>query len=99
MPKIEPGVIIYLVLLVAIFYFMIIRPQQQRQKKHQQTMKNLETNVSVTTIGGLIGTIVKVKDNTVILNVAENVKVEMLKTAIAYINQENEPGKEIEAGK
>jgi preprotein translocase subunit YajC len=93
LPK-DAGVIIYLVLLVVIFYFMIIRPQQQRQKKHQQTMKSLEPNVSVTTIGGLIGTVVKVKDNTVILKIAENVKVEMLKTAIAYINQDNEPAKE-----
>lgn len=93
MPK-DSGVFIYLILLVGIFYFMIIRPQQQRQKKHQQTMKSLETNVSVTTIGGLLGTIVKVKDNTVILKIAENVKVEVLKTAIAYVNQENEPGGE-----
>jgi len=98
LPK-DPGVIIYLVLLVGIFYFMIIRPQQQRQKKHQQTMKSIEPNVSVTTIGGLIGTVVKVKENTVILKVAENVKVEMLKTSIAYINQDNEPGKEEQAGK
>lgn len=98
MPK-DSGVIIYLVLLVVIFYFMIIRPQQQRQKKHQQTMKSLEPNVSVTTIGGLIGTIVKVKDNTVILKIAENVKVEVLKTAVAYVNQDNEPGQEKAAGK
>lgn len=93
MPK-DYGVFIYLVLLVGIFYFMIIRPQQQRQKKHQQTMKSLEPNASVTTIGGLLGTIVKVKDNTVILKIAENVKVEVLKTAVAYVNQENEPGVE-----
>lgn len=80
------GTIIYLVALVGIFYFLIIRPQQQRQKQHQKTVSSLEPNQNVTTYSGILGTIVRVKDNTVILKVADNVKIEMLKSAIAQIN-------------
>jgi len=78
--------IIYLAALVGIFYFMIIRPQQQRQKKHQQTISSLEPNDHVTTFAGILGTVVKVKDDTVILKIADNVNIEVLKSAIAQIN-------------
>ncbi|ADG82065.1 preprotein translocase subunit YajC [Thermincola ferriacetica] len=84
------GPILYLIALLAIFYFMIIRPQQQRQKKHQQLINSLQENTEVTTIGGILGTIVKVKDKTVILKIADNVKIEILKTAIAYRNDKEE---------
>ena len=84
------GTIIYMVALVGIFYFLIIRPQQTRQKKHKQTIASLQPNANVTTYGGILGTIVKVKDDTVILKVAENVKIEVLKTAIAHINGEED---------
>lgn len=83
------GSILYLVALVAIFYFMIIRPQQQRQKQQQNTMNSLEPNVNVTTYAGILGKVVKVKDNTIILKIADNVNVEVLKSAIAYINKDD----------
>jgi len=83
------GTILYLVALVAIFYFMIIRPQQQRQKQHQRTINSLEPNANVTTYGGILGTVIKVKDDTVILKIAENVKIEVLKSAIAQINKDD----------
>jgi len=72
-----------MVALVAIFYFLIIRPQQQRQKQQQNTINSLEPNVKVTTYGGILGTVTKVNDETVILRIAEDVKIEVLKTAIA----------------
>ncbi|PKM46329.1 MAG: preprotein translocase subunit YajC [Firmicutes bacterium HGW-Firmicutes-8] len=81
------GTIIYLVVLVGIFYFLIIRPQQQRQKQAQATINSLEPNVNVTTYAGILGTVVKVKDTTVILKIAENVKIEVLKSAIAQVNE------------
>ncbi len=85
------GTILYLAIFVAIFYFLLIRPQQQRQKQHQKTINSLAPNVNVTTYGGILGTVVRVKDSTVILKIAENVKVEVLKTSIAYISKEDEP--------
>ncbi|MDT3700843.1 MAG: preprotein translocase subunit YajC [Thermincola sp.] len=77
------GTIIYMVALVAIFYFLIIRPQQQRQKQQQNTINSLAPRVKVTTYGGILGTVVKVKDDTVILQVAESTQIEVLKSAIA----------------
>ncbi len=82
------GGILYIVAMIAIFYFIILRPQKQRQKQHQDTINELKPNVSVTTIGGMLGKVVKVKDNTIILNVADNVDLEVLKSAVAYINKE-----------
>ncbi len=84
------GTVIYMVALVAIFYFLIIRPQQQRQKQQQKIVNSLEPNTNVTTYSGILGTIVKVKDNTVIVKIADNVKIEMLKTAIAQVTGEEE---------
>lgn len=83
------GTILYMVVLVGIFYFLIIRPQQQRQKQHQKTISSLEPNQSVTTLAGMLGTVIQVKEKTVILKIAENVKIEVLKSSIAQINEDD----------
>lgn len=80
------GTIIYLVAMVAIFYFLIIRPQQQRQKNHQQTIASLQPKSRVTTAGGILGKVVSVKDDVVVVNIAENVNIEIVKSSIAKIN-------------
>lgn len=77
--------LLYIVGLFAILYFLMIRPQQQRQKKHQEMMKNLKANDHVVTIGGLFGTIVKMKENSLILKVADNVEIEVLQSAISKV--------------
>lgn len=70
------------VALFAMMYFVLIRPQQQAAKKKRQLINSLEEKSQVITIGGVYGTILKVKDNTVILNIAEKVEIEVLKNAI-----------------
>lgn len=72
-----------LVLMMVIFYFMLIRPQQKRQKEQDKFLSSLEKNQDVVTLGGLHGTIVAVKQDTVTLRVAENVRVEVDRSAIA----------------
>lgn len=79
--------IVYIVLMIAMFYFLLIRPQQTRQKKHQQLMNQLDVNTPVVTVGGILGTIVKIKDNSVVLRGIDNVKFEVLKSHIASVNQ------------
>ncbi len=79
--------IIYIVALIALFYFIAIRPQQQRQKKHQQMLNNIKVNDWVTTAGGMLGSVVKIKEDTVVLRVADNVRIEFLKNAIAQIRE------------
>lgn len=76
-----------LILIFVIFYFLLIRPQQKRQREHEQMMKNLAKNDEVVTNGGIHGTIINVKDTTVILRVDDNVKLEVEKHSIAYVNK------------
>lgn len=86
--------LLYIIGLFAILYFLMIRPQQQRQKKHQEMVRNIKPDDRVVTIGGIYGTIVKVKDNSVILKVADNVRIELLKTAISQVVSKQEDAKE-----
>ena len=76
-----------LVLIFIIFYFMLIRPQRQKEKEHQKMLSNMAKNDEVVTSGGIHGTIVNVKDKTVILRIDENVKIEIDKNCVAYIKK------------
>jgi len=73
-----------LILIFVIFYFMLIRPQQTKEKEHQKMITNLNKNDEVVTSSGIHGTIVNVKDKTIILRIDDNVKIEIEKNCIAY---------------
>lgn len=77
-----------LVLLVVIFYFMLIRPQQKRAKQHRQLLEALKSGDKVVTVGGLRGTVAAVDDETVVLRVADNVKLTFNKSAVAGAYQD-----------
>ncbi len=74
-----------LILIVVVFYFLLIRPQTKRQKEHKTLLSNLRKGDKVVTNSGMFGTIVGMddKENKVVLKVADNVKVEFLKSSIA----------------
>ena len=72
-----------LILLFAVFYFLLIRPQQKRAKTHKQFMENLKKGDKVVTSGGLYGTITGVTDDAVTIEIAEKVRVRILKSAVA----------------
>lgn len=74
-----------------IFYFLLIRPQQKRQKQHQQLMANLKTGDRVVTASGIHGLISNVKETTFLLKVADNVKIEIDKSAVAGVEKTSEP--------
>jgi preprotein translocase subunit YajC len=78
-----------LVLVFVIFYFLIIRPQKTREKEHQKMLSNLEKNDEVVTSGGIHGVIVNVKDNTFILRVDDNAKIEVDKNCVAHLKKKN----------
>lgn len=75
------------VLIFVIFYFLLIRPQKKSQDEHKKMVANLKKNDDVVTSGGIHGTIVNVKDTTVMLRVDDNVKVEVQKNAISTIKR------------
>jgi len=72
-----------LILLFAVFYFLLIRPQQKKAKTHKQFMENLKKGDRVVTSGGLYGTITGVTDDAVTIEIAEKVRVKILKSAVA----------------
>ncbi len=79
--------IIYIVALFALLYFLFIRPQQKRQKQHQKMISELQVNDEVITVGGILGTVLKIKEDTVILRLSDNVKAEFLKNAIGQVRK------------
>jgi len=76
-----------IVLIFVVFYFLIMRPQQKQEKDRQLMLKNLNKNDEVVTSSGIHGTIVNLKDKTIIVRVDENVKLEIEKNSIAYVKK------------
>lgn len=81
------GTILYIIALFGLLYFLMIRPQQQRQKKHNEMIRGLKVNDKVVTAGGILGTVVKVKEDTFVLRIADNVRVEVLKNSIGQVRE------------
>lgn len=81
------------VFMIIIFYFLLIRPQQKRQKEHQRLLSSLKTGDRVVTSAGIHGLIANVKDSTVLLKVADNVKIEVDKSAISSVTRPTEAAK------
>jgi preprotein translocase subunit YajC len=74
-----------LVALVAVFYFLILRPQQKRAKEHKTLMEALQKGDEVATIGGILGKVTKVNDDSVTIEIADNVIVQVQKAAIQNV--------------
>jgi preprotein translocase subunit YajC len=82
-----------LILIFAIMYFLLIRPQQKKVKEHQQMVENLRRGDQVVTQGGVIGKVVKVKDdNEIEVEIAEGVKVRVVKTTVAQVHLQDRAG-------
>ena len=77
--------LIPLLLIFAIFYFMIIRPEQRRRKEHQKLLGAVKPGDHIITSGGMHGIVANVKDKTVLLRIADNVKVELQKSSIQTV--------------
>ncbi|MGH7982394.1 MAG: preprotein translocase subunit YajC [Candidatus Udaeobacter sp.] len=78
-----------LIFIFIIMYFVMIRPQKKRQQQQQQLITNLKTGDRVVTNAGIHGLISNVKETTVLVKVADNVKIEMDKSAITNVLKES----------
>jgi preprotein translocase subunit YajC len=86
--------IIPFILIFIIMYFLMIRPQQKRQKEHQEMIKSVRRGDQVVMTGGLIGKVVKVSDDLELeLEIADNVRVRVSRSAIADVRSKGEPVK------
>ena len=74
--------------IIVIMYFVLVRPQKKRQQQQQQLISALKTGDKVVTNAGIHGLIANVKETTVIVKVADNVKIEMEKSAITNVLKE-----------
>ncbi len=83
-----------LIFIFGIFYFLLILPQQRRQKKWQAMLDQLKTGDKVTTSGGLRGTIIALKDDSVHLRVPpDNLRVEVTKASVTQVTTAEEEAK------
>lgn len=86
------GLIVMMAVIFGLFYLLILRPQQKEQKKTQDMLKAIQKGDRVITKGGIYGTVVQDKDeNALLLKIADNVKIEILRSAIiSVIDKEKE---------
>ncbi|HTV55474.1 MAG TPA: preprotein translocase subunit YajC [Terriglobia bacterium] len=84
-----PSLILFLGLLVVIWYLLIIRPQSRQRRKLQDMISNLKTGDRVVTNGGILGTVTGFGSNTVQLQVANQVKIEVLRSAISSLQSDD----------
>lgn len=73
--------------IIVVFYFFIIRPQQKRQREHKRMLEELKRGDRVITSAGIYGTVSDIDDKTVLLQVADNVRMRFEKAAIAAVEK------------
>jgi len=76
------GMFFPLIIFVLIFYFFIIRPQRKRDKQHSNMIAGINRGDQIVTIGGFLGTVREVRDDTFQIEIAEGVRVRILKSAV-----------------
>lgn len=83
-PSMTPTLIMFALIFV-IFYFFIIRPQNKKQKETEKMIASLKKGDKIITIGGIHGTVAATKEQTVIIKVDDNTKIEFNRTAISSV--------------
>lgn len=79
-------------LIIVIFYFLIIRPQKKRDKETKQMLAAIKKGDKIITIGGIHGTVVAVKEATIVVKVDDNTRIEFSRSAIStVVNREAKP--------
>lgn len=87
--------LIPLILIIAVFYFFMIRPENKKKKQAAEMRANLKVGDVITTIGGVIGTICAVKDETIVIETgADRVRIEFTKWAISTVGAQTSDGTE-----
>ncbi len=81
--------LVLMVVTFGIFYFLLIAPARKRQKQLQQTINALKPGDKVVTSGGVLGTVVGVTDRVIQLKISDQVKIDVLKSAIAGLQSED----------
>lgn len=90
--------VLMLVIMVGVFYFMLIRPENKRKKEAEELRSNVKVGDQITTIGGIVGTVVSVKDEKIVIETsADRVRIEFQKWALSTNDTAVAAKKEAEA--
>jgi len=89
--QLVPPQFLLIVSIFAVFYFLMIRPQQKKAKAHQEMLKALHRGDHVVTAGGILGTVDKVSDNEISLEIANNVKIRVVKATVTEVLAKTRP--------
>ena len=99
-PQSSPfGMFGMMAILFAIMYFMMIRPQRRREKERKAMIAAVKTGDRVLLTSGILGHIRNVKENSLIVQIADNTKVEVVKAAVSQVLAKDETPSEIEPAK
>lgn len=91
------GMFVYLGLMLLLLYFLLIRPQKRREKERRALLDAVKTGDRILFGGGFIGTVANVKEKTLLVKIADNVKVEIARAAVVQIlSKESDPNAEAE---
>jgi preprotein translocase subunit YajC len=100
-PAVDPlgGLLIPMLLMLIIFYFFLIRPQAQRAKQHRDKMNAVRRGDTVITSGGMVGRVTKVNDTSdeIEVELADNLKVRIIKSTLMDVRSKGEPVKDTSA--
>jgi preprotein translocase subunit YajC len=86
--------VVMFAVLGVMFYFLLIRPQSKQRKEHEALLSNIKSGDRVLTSGGILGLVTNVKEKTFVVKIADNVKVEIVKSAVSSVIQK---GSEVES--
>jgi preprotein translocase subunit YajC len=84
-----------LAMIMVVFWFLLIRPQQRKMKEHQDMLSRINRGDTVVTSGGLVGKVNKVVDDReLLIEIADNVRVRVVRSAVSEVRAKGEPVKE-----
>src|SRR5262245_34408557 len=72
-------------LIIGIMYFLMIRPQQRRLKEHRDMVAGIRRGDTIVTSGGIIGKVTKVEDNELQVEIADNVRIKLLRSTVSEV--------------
>lgn len=86
--------ILPLILIFVVFYFLLIRPQQRKQRAQREMLQAVKRGDDIVTTGGMIGSVIKVdRDNNLLVEVAPNVRIKFMRSAVAEVVRRPEPAR------
>ena len=82
------GTVVLMVVMVAVFYFLLIRPQRKREKQTAEMRNKIEIGDGITTVGGIIGRVVSVKDETILIETGtDRTKIRIQRWAVQEVEK------------